>query len=145
MKVKFKKLTKEATIPTYAHETDAGMDMYAISKKRVIENDPYLLEYGTGIAVEIPRGYVGLLFPRSSVYKSGMTLCNCVGVIDSGYRGEIIFKFYARYHVNDQIYDVGDRVGQLVILPYPKIEAVEADELEESDRGANGYGSTGAD
>jgi len=139
MEVKIKKLHAKAVIPKYAHSTDAGLDLVATSLK--IEGDS--LVYGTNIAVEIPEGYVGLLFPRSSISKYNLTLTNCVGVIDSGYRGEIMFKFKAMHQDNPKFYSVGDRVGQLIIMPYPKIEFKEVDELSESYRGEGGYGSTG--
>lgn len=138
MKVKFKKLVKDAVIPTYAHTTDAGMDLTATSM--TINNG--IVTYGTGIAMEIPVGYVGLVFPRSSIYKINLQLTNSVGVIDSGYRGEIMFK----YRITDNEppkYEVGDRIGQIIILPYPKIEFDEILELSDSDRNTGGYGSTG--
>lgn len=138
MKVKFKKLVKDAVIPTYAHTTDAGMDLTATSM--TINNG--IVTYGTGIAMEIPVGYVGLVFPRSSIYKINLQLTNSVGVIDSGYRGEIMFK----YRITDNEppkYEVGDRIGQIIILPYPKIEFDEILELSDSDRNTGDYGSTG--
>ena len=89
MKIKMKKLVAEASIPRYAKPGDAGMDLTAVWKNQVFD----IVTYGTGLAVEIPDGYVGLLFPRSSIYKTKMSLTNAVGVIDSGYRGEIMMKF----------------------------------------------------
>lgn len=86
MKVRFKKLNDKAVIPTKAHATDAGFDLTATSKKC---DDFGNVVYGTGIAAEIPKGYVGFVFPRSSIYKQDIILSNCVGVIDSGYRGNI--------------------------------------------------------
>lgn len=141
MKVRVKKLVEHAVIPQYAHATDAGMDLVAVSVMRDSNNN---VVYGTGLAIEIPRGYVGLIFPRSSNAKQDVVLTNCVGVIDSGYRGEITMK-YGRYRWSNpqSEYKVGDRVGQLIILPYPDIIFEETDELSESERGANGYGSTG--
>lgn len=142
MIVKFKKLVENAVTPTYAHNTDAGMDLTAVSRNIDAQGN---IVYGTGIAVEIPQGYVGLLFPRSSIAKTDLSLSNAVGVIDSGYRGEITFKF--RCHqllVGDgSWYKVGERIGQLIIMPYPKIEFEEAEELNETDRGTGSYGSTG--
>ena len=137
MKIKMKKLHPDAVIPRYAKAGDAGLDLTAVE----IIADGSLLTYKTGLAVEIPNGYVGLLFPRSSVYKTGQTLTNCVGVIDSGYRGEIMMKF--SFSPQGLEYEVGDRVGQLLIMPYPKVEFVEVDELSETSRGSGGYGSTG--
>jgi dUTP pyrophosphatase len=107
--------------------------------------------YKTGLAVEIPEGFMGLLFPRSSNAKKSLMLTNSVGVIDSGYRGEIMFKYKPNYQYflqseeikNEQIYLKGERVGQLIIMPYPEVEWEVVDELSDSDRGAGGYGSTG--
>ena len=150
MEVKIKKLVENAVVPQYAHDTDAGLDLTAVSK----EVDEYgNIVYHTGLAIEIPEGYAGFLFPRSSVSKYNLSLCNCVGVIDSAYRGEIILKFneVIDYYVTGrkvnckykEEYNVGDRVAQLIILPYPKIKLVETDELSDSDRGEGGFGSTG--
>lgn len=140
MKVRFKKLNQDAVIPAKAHPTDAGFDLTCTSVDEDHVRD--IVTYGTGIAVEIPRGYVGLVFPRSSVYKVQLQLSNSVGVIDSGYRGEITFKFRI-VHPHIRRYGLGERIGQLVIIPYPEIEFEEADSLEDSDRGTGGYGSTG--
>ena len=138
MRVKIKKLHEDAVIPRYAKPGDAGMDITAISFKR----DKDILSYDTGIAIEIPDGHVGLIYPRSSVYKTGLRLCNSVGVIDSGYRGEIKFKFEASKRAVP--YKVGDRIGQLIIVPFPQIQFDEVDELSSTERGQGGYGSTGS-
>lgn len=138
MKVKFKKLDKYVKVPSYAHKGDAGLDLEV---RNILHLSPDVIEYGFGIAVEIPRGYVGLLFPRSSVYKTNLSQTNCVGVIDSGYRGEIRAKFYVG--INAEPYEIGDRACQLIIIPYPTIEPIEVDELSASDRGEKGFGSTG--
>ena len=165
MIVKVKKLCDNAVIPTYAHSTDAGMDLYATSVF-FDKNGNYV--YGTGIAVEIPEGYVGLIFPRSSISKTDIFLTNAVGVIDSGYRGEITCKFKSSIRMIKgikniiyslfprckfvrnvsidnlgKVYSVGERIAQLIIIPYPKIEFQEVEELSETDRGKGGYGSTG--
>jgi len=137
MEIKIKKLHPDSIIPKYAKPGDAGMDLTAIN----VTTDYGCLTYHTGLAVEIPRWHVGLLFPRSSVYKGRQILTNCVGVIDSGYRGEIMLKYTLSPTGND--YEIGDRIGQLIIMPYPKIDFVEVDELTETDRGVGGYGSTG--
>lgn len=142
MKVKIKKLHEDAVIPCYAKHGDAGMDLTAVSKHYDEHGN---LCYGTGLAFEIPQGYVGLIFPRSSIYKKRLVLSNSVGVIDSGYRGEVSFKFKAESGLAiNEGYKVGERVGQIIIIPYPDIEFVEVSELSESERGENGYGSTGA-
>jgi dUTP pyrophosphatase len=141
MQVRVKKLHPNAVIPQYAVEGDAGLDLTAISA----EKDGYgNVVYGTGLSIEIPQGYVGLIFPRSSNSKTDLYLTNHVGVIDSGYRGEIVFKFRAISGLWDaRIHRTGDRVGQLIIIPYPQIELVESDELSDSQRGEGGFGSTG--
>jgi dUTP pyrophosphatase len=138
MKVRIKRLHPDAVIPNYAKAGDAGMDLTAVSAKRAWD----IVTYKTGLAIEIPEGYVGLLFPRSSVYKTSMALSNCVGVIDSGYRGEIMLKF--RSITSDNCYKVGDRIGQLIIMPYPQVELEEVEDLSSTDRGSDGYGSTGS-
>lgn len=135
--LKFKLLTENAVLPKYAKVGDAGLDLTATS----VEVDGGVWTYRTGIAVEIPEGHVGLLFPRSSIYKTSHRLTNSVGVIDSGYRGEIMFKF--KTDSVGEIYEVGDRVGQLVIIEYPQFNPVAVDELSETERGAGGYGSSG--
>jgi dUTP pyrophosphatase len=141
MQVRVKKLHKDAVIPAYGKPGDAGMDLTAIS----IEKDSYgNVVYGTGLAIEIPEGHVGLLFPRSSNSKTDLYLTNHVGVIDSGYRGEIMFKFRATPSlVNAKVYQVGDRVGQLIIIPYPQVTLIESEELSDTERGDGGFGSTG--
>lgn len=139
MKVNIKKLNKNAKIPKYSKEGDACLDLYAASKT----NDSFgNAVYDTGLAIEIPPGYVGLLYPRSSICKTMHQMRNGVGVIDSGYRGPIKLVFWGSYS-GKNCYDVGDRVGQLMILPYPKIEFEEVDELSATDRGSGGFGSTG--
>ena len=141
MQVRVKKLHEDAVIPAYGKPGDAGLDLTATS----IEKDSYgNVVYGTGLAIEIPAGYVGLIFPRSSNSKTDLYLTNHVGVVDSGYRGEIMFKFRANPSlINAVIYQVGERVGQLIIIPYPQIELTEAIELSDSERGNGGFGSTG--
>ena len=148
MNVKIKKLNKDAVIPAYAHDTDAGPDLVATSYE--YKDDIHCHVYGTGLAVEIPEGYVGLLFPRSSNRKTESYLTNHVGVVDSGYRGEIMLSFKTRDYKEDQIqqlfrpYEVGDKIAQLIIIPYPKIEFKVVDELSTTERGENGHGSTGS-
>lgn len=139
MKVKFKKLHPQAQMPIKAHNSDAGFDLTATSRVNWYD----IKVYGTGLAIDIPNGYVGLLFQRSSVYKQDLILANCVGVLDSGYQGEIIFKF-REVSTNPQVYEIGDRIGQLVILKLPEVELIEVDNFEESERGEGGFGSTGS-
>ena len=156
MKVKFKKLHEDAVLPSYAKEGDAGLDITATSNGQMVEckengNLWYYIEYKTSLSAEIPNGYVGLLFPRSSISKSALLLANSVGVVDSGFRGEICFRFKIDAGVVNQsnftlgqptVYKKGERVGQLVILPYPTIEPEFSNHLSETDRGIGGFGST---
>ena len=140
MRIRLKKLDPKAVVPKYAHYGDAAVDLVATS----CWEDKYgNLCYGTGLAIEIPEGHVGLLFPRSSVSKTNLRLANSVGVIDSGYRGEIILKF-DRKGFTDTLYNVGDRVGQLMLLQNPSIQFVEVLELTGSDRDTGGFGSSGS-
>ena len=133
------KLDAGAIIPKYAKPGDAGMDLYAASFA-IDQNNNYV--YGTGLAMEIPKGYVGLIFPRSSISKTAHSLRNAVGVIDSGYRGEIMMKYDINTH-NSPVYEIGDRIAQIIILPYPQIEFEEAFELSKTQRGKGGFGSSG--
>jgi len=153
MKVRIKKLNELAVIPSYAKDGDAGMDVIATS---IISDTPTQITYGLGIALEIPKGFVGLVFPRSSIRKTGLQLSNSVGVIDSGYRGELQATFnklfggeamYDEMKVKEiqpnDFYKVGDRVAQIMIIPHPPIEFEEANELSDTERGEGGFGSTG--
>jgi len=145
MKIKIKKLNPNAIIPAYAKTGDAGMDLVATS---ILSNTTFDITCGMGIALEIPEGFVGLIFPRSSIRKTDLALTNCVGVIDSGYRGELQATFKKVYGKNDvrideTDYKVGDRIAQIIILPYPQIEFTEVEELSNTERGDGGFGSTG--
>ena len=146
LEVKIKKLHKDAVIPKYETVGSVGMDLTATSK----EYDEYgNVVFGTGISIQIPDGYYADLRPRSSISKYDLVLANSVGAIDSDYRGELILKFkpsvYFGVNRGDDVgvmYDVGDRIAQLVILPYPKVSFVEVDELSKTGRGTGGFGST---
>ena len=138
--VKVKKLDPNAVIPTYSKDGDAGMDLTITNIK---ENTTFSISYGFGIAMEIPKGYVGLVFPRSSVRNQDLILSNCVGVIDSGYRGELQATFKKTQGLDSMSYNVGERGAQIVILPYPQIRMVESNELSNTERGEGGFGSTG--
>lgn len=143
MELSFKRLSDKAILPIRAHETDAGLDLTAIDVTTEInECGQLIIVYHTGLAVEIPEGYVGLLFPRSSIYKKSLIQSNCVGVIDSGYRGEITAKFRNTTDVVPALYKTGERFCQLVIIPYLSCTVSEVTDLTSSDRGENGYGST---
>ena len=142
MKVKVKKLHPNAVIPAYANPGDAGLDLVAVDKNY---HSDYI-QYDTGLAFEIPEGYVGLIFPRSSISKTVHSLANSVGVIDSGYRGSVSFRFRTSLKDNRfssaTEYTVGDKIGQIIILPYPSIELEEVKDLNETERGDGSYGST---
>ena len=141
MNIRCKKLHPDAVIPQYAKEGDAGMDLTAIALE-VTQDGSYV--YDTGLAFEIPEGYVGLIFPRSSVSKTSLIMANSVGVIDSGYRGtvKVVFKRTSGKVVR---YKAGERCCQIIIMPYPTInfENVGEGDLTDSDRGDGGFGSTG--
>ena len=152
LKIKIKKLHENAVVPKYAKSGDAGLDLTATTYEHV--NGRHV--YGTGLAIEIPEGYVGLIFPRSSICKKDLRLTNSVGVIDSGYRGEIKFFFEndnmesSELHMfqtgagyRRAMYKIGDRIGQLIVLPYPKIEFEEVTDLSNTERGKGGFGSSG--
>ena len=138
MQIKFKKHCQKAVAPKQGTPGSAGFDLTATYIRKDC-GEEFLYRYFTGISVEIPLGYVGLIFPRSSVYKTGMLLTNSVGVIDSDYRGEIQAVFAGR----KPAYNVGDRICQLVIVPIPQVEYIEVSELSDTERGSGGYGSTG--
>lgn len=138
--VKIKKLNSNAVIPSYSKDGDAGMDLVATE---IISETTEQVTYGTGISMEIPKGYVGLVFPRSSIRKYELELTNSVGVIDSGYRGEIQATFNKVHHKLNK-YNVGDRIVQIMIIPYPQVSFIEVEELSSSERGSGGFGSTGA-
>lgn len=139
LEVKIRKLNSNAVIPTYSKDGDAGMDLVATE---IISETTEQITYGTGISMEIPKGYVGLVFPRSSIRKYELELTNSVGVIDSGYRGEIQATFNKVHHKLNN-YNVGDRIAQIMIIPYPQVSFIEVEELSTSERGSGGFGSTG--
>ena len=138
MKVKIKMLYPDAIPPKYAHPGDACADVYSFSVT-ADHNDNVVI--GLGFAIEIPDGHVGLLFPRSSIAKTGHSFRNSVGVIDSGYRGELMIKLSNEFGKGS--YTINERVGQLMILPYPQIEFEQVGELSKTARGTGGFGSTG--
>jgi dUTP pyrophosphatase len=143
MKVNIRRLHPEAVIPTYAKEGDAGMDLVATS---VISETHTQITYGLGVALEIPNGFVGLVFPRSSIRKTRLQLSNSVGVIDSGYRGELqatFNKITTTLENQKNDYKVGDRVAQIMIIPHPSIDFQEVEYLSNTQRGEGGFGSTG--
>ena len=144
MEIKFKKLDPRAVAPVRAHNTDAGYDLVATHiTTEINECGQLILVYHTGLAIEIPEGYFGMLAPRSSILKKSLTLTNSIGVIDSGYRGEIMGKFKVTTDVIPAVYKDGEKFAQLLILPIADTTFTEASELSISDRGEGGYGSTG--
>lgn len=144
LKLRVKLLSQDAKMPTRGTSESAGYDLYA-TEDVVIENQKSVLVH-LGVAVEIPKGYVGLLFARSGLAnKKHLRPSNCVGVIDSDYRGEVMISLYNdNYHTihNEQVIQKGDRIAQLVILPYIAPELVLSEELSDTDRGEGGFGST---
>lgn len=142
LEVKVMKRFEGVELPSYANPGDAGMDVKANGYIYDSENDLHI--YHTGLYFELPKGYVMLVFPRSSNTKKECYLPNSVGILDSGYRGELLFKYKNRdANDNSRPYKVGDKVGQIVILPYPTVRWTEVNELSDSERGENGFGSTG--
>lgn len=143
MQVKFKKLSEKAKKPSFGTEFAAGADLYSAEESDVTIHSGQTCFIDTGIATEIPAGFVGLVFARSGLAcKNGLRPANCVGVIDSDYRGSIKVALH-----NDSEYirfvKSGDKIAQMVILPYPQIEFEEVEELEDTKRGDGGFGSTG--
>lgn len=139
MEIKIKLLSPTATLPTYAHDTDAGMDISADEIRTIEPRNRALIK--TGISVAIPEGYVGLVWDKSGIAtKAGVT--TLAGVIDSGYRGEVQI---ALLNTADQPYTItaGQKIAQLLIQPIDHATIVETETLPEADRGANGFGSTG--
>jgi len=148
--VKFKKLHEDATLPSYSTDGSAGLDCTTVTDG---EDKGTYIKYKLGFSMEIPKGYVGYLFPRSSVSTTDLALSNSVGVIDSDYRGEVQARFFAKnFSPLSQTLDArtkykyhkGDKICQLIIMPIPRVNAQWVDELSETIRGEGGHGSTGA-
>lgn len=141
MKVRFKLLSDQAKVPSYSKDGDNGLDLTAVSMSK----KERFIEYDTGVSVAIPEGYVGLVVPRSSTSKKDQYLANSIGVIDQNYRGSIRLRYKTIPGAFDEteLYKQGDRIGQLLIVPNPKVEMVEVDELDETKRGDKGFGSSG--
>lgn len=141
--VKIKKLNQKAIIPSYGTDQAAGLDLTAISESTHVDGVIAYTEYGTGLAIELEPGYCGLILPRSSISSSTtLLLGNSVGLLDSDYRGEIKLRFKNSSFGAGKKYKVGDRIGQLLIIPYPKIKLEEVQELDDTTRGTGGFGST---
>ena len=144
MEIKYKRLSEKAVAPVRAHKHDAGFDLTVTRiTTELNECGQLLLVYHTDLAFEIPDGYYGQLMTRSSICKKSLRLTTSSSVIDSNYRGEITAKFVATTDVVPAVYREGERFAQLLILPVPEVEFVESDTLSESERGTEGFGSTG--
>ena len=143
MLVRIKKLHENAVIPKYATDGSAGMDLTAVSEKRVIEGAVTYIEYGTGLSFEVSPGHCALLLPRSSISSNTtLVLSNSTGLLDSDFRGEVTFRFKTLAAGATKKYNVGDRIGQILILPYPRIEFEAVEELYDPKTRNGGYGST---
>ena len=137
--VKIRKVHPDAVIPFRAHTTDAGMDVTAIS----MEMTEDYVEYDTGLQFQLPEGYAMLIFPRSSNSKKDLLLCNSVGILDAGYTGNLKLRFKLTTEgYTEKIYNPGDKVGQIMIIPYPEINFIETEVFNETERGDGGFGST---
>lgn len=143
MNIKVKKLKSDATVPTMGSKFAAGADLYSAEDADVVIEPSETKFIGTGLAMEIPEGYVGLVYARSGLAcKRGLAPANKVGVVDSDYRGEI--KVALHNHGKEaQTVENGERIAQMVIAPYLSVNYEEADELSETERGEGGFGSTG--
>lgn len=144
--VKFKRTHELAVEPKKATDGSAAVDLVAVSF--LASEDEDYVEYFTGLHVAIPEGYVGLIFPRSSISNTSQWLANSVGVIDSDYRGEIRVRMKSsfdktKYARNEKKYQVGDRLAQMVIMKLPEVKYEEVEELSDTVRGSGGWGSTG--
>lgn len=140
MVVKIKKTHPDAVIPKYSKPGDAGMDLTAVA---IVKSNSHQVTYDLGISIEVPEGYVALIFPRSSIRDKDLVLSNSVGVIDSGYRGNI----QATFNITNELmqsfkYKIGERVAQMIIIPYPQVQFEEVEELSTTERGEGGFGST---
>ena len=141
MKIRIKKLNDRATVPTYGTDYSAGADLYAIDGVTVAPHSTVMVS--TGLAIEIPEGYCGLVFARSGLAsKRGLAPANKVGVVDADYRGECFVALHNHTDAPASI-EAGERIAQLAIVPFLKAEFEEAEELSETVRGAGGFGSTG--
>ena len=143
MKVRIKKLNEKAKIPTYGTDFSAGADLYNMEGNDVVIKAHETQMIPLGFAIEIPDGYAGLVFARSGLAsKRGVAPANKVGVVDSDYRGECMVALHNHTSADVKI-EGGERIAQLVIVPFLKAQFEEADELSETERGGGGFGSTG--
>ncbi len=143
MKIQIKKLNENATIPTRGSDRAAGYDLYACLENEVVIGAGETVKIGTGLSIAVPEGYFGAIFARSGLAaKEGLRPANCVGVADSDYRGEYIVALHNDSAVS-RVVTPGERIAQLVVMPYLSVEFDEVDALDETERGAGGFGSTG--
>lgn len=144
LNLKIKKLNELAKLPTQATIGSAGFDLYATDEKLFVDGPITYVEYKTGLSMSIPPGHIGLIFPRSSISSNTtLMLANAVGLIDSDFRGEITARFKSMAMGASKRYKVGERIAQLVIFPYPEVSLEEVQDLDETERGTGGYGSSG--
>jgi dUTP pyrophosphatase len=144
MELPFRRLDADAQLPSAQHPGDAGLDLRALADVKVGPGERAMIP--TGVAVAIPSGYAGLVLPRSGLAsKSGLTLANSPGLIDSGYRGEVVCAVVNLDRDTPVLVSAGDRIAQLVIVPLPAVDPSWVDELPDSERGEGGFGSTGTD
>jgi dUTP pyrophosphatase len=140
--LRFIKLSEKATLPTRAHDSDAGLDLYAAEGARIVPGAR--VSVGTGLAMAVPEGLAGLVLPRSGLaLKAGVTLLNSPGLIDPGYRGEVRILLVNTDQTIDFHVKPGDRIAQLLLVPIATASPLEADALDTSARGAGGFGSSG--
>lgn len=142
MNLKYKKLSNKSVTPAYAKAGDAGLDL---TSTKIIKNSLFSAWYNTDIAVEIPKGHFGMLVPRSSISNDGaLTMANDVGIIDAGFRGGIQVRFNRtlKGFFTRKKYKVGDRIAQLIIVPFKSVDLEQSIYLSSSDRNTGGYGST---
>lgn len=137
--LKYMKIHPDVQTPVRAHESDAGLDVFAASDA-IFENE--YVQYSTGLKLQIPKGYWVAIYPRSSISKYDLVLANSVGVIDEDYVGEILFRFRATKQ-NAKVYSKGDRIGQLVLYKKIQYSLEETNNIETTERGAKGFGSSG--
>ena len=142
--VRIKKLDDRAVIPTYGSAYSAGADLYAVTDEDITIMPGETVLIHTGLSMEIPVGYVGLIYARSGLAsKKGLAPANKVGVIDSDYRGEFMVALHNHSTISHTV-SHGERIAQLVLMPYLAADFVETDSLSDTDRGAGGFGSTGS-
>lgn len=141
IKVKYKKVQPDAFDPERGTEGSAGLDLRGLTPSYHLEKGYVSID--TGLAFEIPKGHAGLLFPRSSISNTPHFLRNGIGLLDEDFRGSVSFRFGILDGINTEEYGYGDKIGQLVVVELPKVELEEVTELDDTQRGTGGYGSTG--